>query len=387
MQGDTRNKARLSTTLSAIQRRNSEVSTVARQYDTTAASSEVDDHAYYTLPSEPVPQLYRSATVGRMFPPGKVRSVEGLTPPHTPGLLSIRSKSRSVGHLPAAGRGAASSSGGGGHTRTASLGRIVSPVQVDVATTSRRNSRRISTGADSARALQSNGNRSSGGSGGDSGGGSIGGRGSGGTGGIGGDGGGGSSSSSGEEGNSPVAEQAHRFPLPPRPLPPLPLSPKPQLTPGDADAGDNSNRLEVHRRLTTQTRSSCVLRSPRDTLALPHLRYAASVASSSPPNTPPVRVPDDDSDGVNYTMMDLPSARHSRSGSVSSDADAEVFGLKAVTREAGGAYMLANTTSGPTRSNYSGGGWLIMGEDSSSEQSREDLREPGLQQPPTMQPR
>ena len=159
------------------------------------------------------------------------------------------------------------------------------------------------------------------------------------------------------------------------------------MAPGDTDADGSVNRPEAGRRLTAQTRSSCVLLSPRDTLALPRQPYAASVASSSPsdaPRTPSIRVSDhddddDDDDGEDYPMMDPPSPCHSRSGSTSSDADAEVFGLKAITREDGGVYM----TAGSTRNS---GGWLIMGDSSSEQSSREDLRESGLQPPPKWPP-
>lgn len=110
----------LSVPQSAMMRRNSTASTVAREYDTMAEEPEPDDFVVIAT-AQPIPQLYRSATVGKMYKPGKAQNK--LTPPHTPGIVSItRSKSKS-----SAVSAPASSGERRGHARTASLGRIMTP--------------------------------------------------------------------------------------------------------------------------------------------------------------------------------------------------------------------------------------------------------------------
>jgi len=218
-QGSVRREPRLSTTLSTVQRRNSEVSTVAREYGT--ASSEPEEGHAPAVPDESAPRLYRSATVGRMFPAGKVRSVDGPTPPLTPAVLFSGSRGRgptpphTPGVLPARGQSRSSGNiGKSSHTRTASLGRVVSPTEVDVGTISRRSSTRAS-GIPPPRAGSAGSSSSGNGSLGDL-----------------------------REENSPIAEHSHRFPLPPRPS-----EPKPQSTPEETD---RDYLDDEHRRLAAQ---------------------------------------------------------------------------------------------------------------------------------------
>ncbi|KAA8914474.1 hypothetical protein FN846DRAFT_926353 [Sphaerosporella brunnea] len=260
--------SRLSVTLSAIQRRNSEVSTVAREYNTGSSEPEPEPRGP-AVPGEPIPRLYRSATVGRMYKAGKVRSVEGLSSPHSPGS---RHGSRSP------------TTATRGHSRTASLGRVVTPTEVDVCADSHKSITRRSSG--------STGDRSRGGE----------------------------ASGSGSSGHTGSLEELREAPE---------LEPRPQ-------SAISSDMPENHlRRLTIQTRSSGALLSPRDTLGLPSSPYAESSGhSDSRASTPHL------AESIR-SEVGLESPPHSRSGFLDTgdmvlrerSSEDEVFGLGAVRGE------------------------------------------------------
>jgi hypothetical protein len=266
--------SRLSITLSEIQRRNSEVSTVARECNTGSSEPEPESHDF-VVPEQPAPLLYRSATVGRMYKAGKVKSVEGL--PHSPGSRSGSSK-RS-------------------HARTASLGRVVTPVEIDLGSGSRRSSIRNS-GSSAGRKSRSDSSESA---------------------------------SSGRTGSLEELCEA--------------LEPEPETDPHPRSAvsSDIDHESETHlRRLTTHTRSSGALFSPRDTIGLPRPPYAESANhSDSRGSTPILSESIISGQEVNFTHFGLESMPHSRSGSSDSGdrglrerrSEDEVFGLGAVRGE------------------------------------------------------
>jgi hypothetical protein len=271
--------SRLSITLSEIQRRNSEVSTVAREYNTGSSEPEPESHDI-VIPDQPAPLLYRSATVGRMYKAGKVKSVEGL--PHSP-----RSRSGSK----------SSTSDKRSHARTASLGRVVTPVEVDLGSGSRRSSTRNS-GSSAGRKSRSGSSESA---------------------------------SSGRTGSLEELCEAHE------PEPEANHHPQSSVS-SDIDRGSGTHL----RRLTTHTRSSGALLSPRDTLGLPRPSYTESTNhSDSRASTPILSGSIRSEQEVNYTHFGLESTPHSRSGSSDSSnqglgerrSEEEVFGLGAVRGE------------------------------------------------------